>query len=193
MHAPPLTSAPWIAVREVMSPPGTTLPLAAPVSEAVAALLNGGSDRLWLTDPQGRLVGEVTDAALLRAEVRGVPGERPIASLADPVEPADGTADAAEAVVRLGRGGEVRVPVTEGGVLIGELTRADALGLVHGIRRVAGAAAIPLPVAEDRPAESIGSVGPAAPRFLSRRAGATRAATVREREGGPETGRHCAP
>ena len=193
MHAPPLTSAPWIAVREVMSPPGATLPLAAPVSEAVAALLRGASDRLWLTDPRGELAGAVTDAALLRAEVRGVPGERPIASLADPVEPVDGREDAADAVVRLGRGGEVRVPVVENGVLVGELTRADALGLVHGIRRVAGAAAIPLPVADGASTEPIGSVGPAPPRFLSRRTGVTRAATVREREGGSETGRHCAP
>ena len=166
--AVPERGGPWIAVREVMSPPGATLPAGAPLSAAIAEVLRAGTDRVWLTAPDGRLAGELTDAALLRAELRGVPGERPAGSLSDPVAPLDGGADAADAVVRLGRGGEARAPVVEHGVLIGELTRADVLGLVHGVRRVAGAAGVPLPRPTARAAAPAPHAGPAAPRFLSR-------------------------
>ncbi len=165
--APLSNGVPWIAVDEVMSPPGATLSAGATVWTAIEVLLREDVDRVWLTAPDGRLAGEVTNAALLRAEIRGVPGERPVAAVSDPVAPLDASSDAAAAVVRLGRGVEARVPVTRGGALVGELTRNDVLSLVHGVRRVAGVAGVPTPAAET--AEH--AAGPAAPRFLSRRAG----------------------
>ena len=197
---PPVAGGgPWIAVREVMNEPGPSLSASASVWTAVDALLRGGHDRVWLTDPQGKLAGQVTAAALLYAEIRGVPGERPVATLSDPVAPLGINADAATAVVRLGHGRESRIPITRAGVLVGELGRNDVLELVNGVRRIAGAANVPLPEwdaadtpAADRPAidgsafdsrtaadgraaelpaADPPAAGPGAPRFLSRPSG----------------------
>ncbi|MFH5805698.1 CBS domain-containing protein [Alienimonas sp. DA493] len=175
----PLSGDPWISVREVMSPAGPTLSAGASLANAVDAVLRENVDRIWLTAPDGRLAGQATNEALLRAELRGVPGERPLSALSEPVAPLDESSDAAAAVVRLGRDGETRLPVTQNGELIGELTRNDVLALVHGVRRIAAAAGVaptPRPQTADAPAAApvekpAESVGPAAPRFLSRRAG----------------------
>ncbi|QDT13982.1 CBS domain-containing protein [Alienimonas californiensis] len=171
----PLSGAPWISVREVMSPPGPTLSAGTSLSLAVHAVLRENVDRIWLTTPDGRLAGQATNEALLRAELRGVPGERPLSALSEPVAPLDESSDAAAAVVRLGRGGETRLPVTRAGVLIGELTRNDVLALVHGVRRIASAAGVqptPRPQTAAAPAAApVEPVGPPAPRFLTRRAG----------------------
>ncbi|NNJ26072.1 cyclic nucleotide-binding/CBS domain-containing protein [Alienimonas chondri] len=163
------TGDPWISVREVMSPPGPTLSAGASLWNAVDAALREGVDRIWVTDPDGRLAGEVTNATLLRQEVCRAPGERLLASLSTPVTPVDEFSDAGAAVVRLGRGQASRLPVTRDGILVGELTRNDALSLVNGIRRIANAVQVQLtPPPATAPAES---VGPAAPRFLTQRAG----------------------
>ena len=167
--APPAsrTAAPWIAVREVMSPPAASLPADAPLGVAVAEVLRTRTDRLWVTAPAGGVIGVLTDAALVRAEVRGVPAATPAGDLAAPVTPLHAAADAAAAVHRLGERGEPRVPVVDAGRLVGELTRADVLGLVHSVRRVAAISAAN-PDAAPPTAAPAERRGPAAPRFLSR-------------------------
>ena len=177
------TGTPFLAAGEVAGPAGAVADAAGPLGEARDALLRAGADRVWLTGPGGYLVGVLTDAALLRAEAAGVDPRLPAAALAEaadlagdgrPVRAAD---DAADVVGRLGRGGPARLAVTdEGGLLIGEITRTDALHLVRGVRTLAGLAA-PDP-APAKPAP-VRKTGPAAPRFLSRPA--RRRATARAR------------
>ena len=157
---PDSAAGPWIAVREAMSPPAATLPADAPLGVAVAEVLRTRTDRLWITGRGRELVGAISDAALTRAEIRGVPAATPAGDLMATVEPLAGGADAAAALGRLGEHGEPRVPVVENGELVGELTRADVLGLVHSVRRVAAIAGASR--------EEIERKGPSGPRFLSR-------------------------
>ena len=121
----PADAAPWIAVREVMGPPAARVPADAPLGVAVAELLRARTDRLWVTAPGGALAGVLTDVALTRAEIRGVPAATPCGELAVRCTPLHANADAALALARLGEHGEPRVPVVDRGRLAGELTRAD--------------------------------------------------------------------
>ena len=155
-------AAPWIAVREVMSPPAASVPADAPLGVAVAELLRARTDRVWVVAGGGNVIGVLTDVALTRAEIRGVPPATPCGELAAPVTPLHAAADAAAALSRLGEAGEPRVPVVDRGRLVGELTRCDALGLVHSVRRVAAVAGSAAGAPETERRE------PNAPRFLSR-------------------------
>ena len=154
-------AAPWIAVREVMGPPAGRVPADAPLGAAVAELLRTRTDRLWVVAPAGAVVGVLTDVALTRAEIRGVPASTPAGELAAPVTPLHASADAAGALPRLGESGEPRVPVVDRGRLAGEITRADVLGLVHSVRRVAAVAGVPAEIEAPKPTTK-------APRFLSK-------------------------
>ena len=154
--------APWIAVREVMSPVLASVPADAPLGVAVAEVLRTRTDRVWVTSPGGGLAGVLSDVALLRAETRGDLSGATCGELAVRCTPLHAAADAAAALPRLNAAGEPRVPVLDGGRLAGELTRADALGLVHSVRRVAAVRSTAPATAPEPRTE------PAAPRFLSR-------------------------
>jgi len=176
-------------VRDVMSSPAVKVTTATPFTGIVATLLEHDISGVPVVDERDRLVGVVSEADLVDRQVRGY--RRPFVSLvtdyftsrdpdwmrrvggltagelmtrdADTVGPDD---DIALAARRMSRTGHKRLPVVDGGVTVGVVSRHDILrpytrpdpDIIADVRRLL---ADPFRIAEDhgiQPSVSAGVV-----------------------------------
>jgi CBS domain-containing protein len=125
-------------VREVMSCPAVTLRPHAPVPVAAARLVEHGFTGAPVMDAEGRLLGVVTEADLLRGGAGRGAATAPVAVrevMSVPPRVTEPTADLADVVASMLAAGVRMVPVVEGELLVGVLTRRDALRAVARPRR----------------------------------------------------------
>lgn len=140
-------------VRDLMTSPAITLRPQVPVPLAAARLAAHGFTGAPVMDAEGRLLGVVTEADLLRGRIApygGVAADAAPGTVRDvmtvPPRVTEPSADLAGVVESMLAAGVRMLPVVEGELLVGVLTRRDALRAVTVL---------------DRPL-----VGPGAPRRL---------------------------
>ncbi len=127
--------------RDAMSSPVLTVPTAELVDRAAALLCENGFTSLPVVDDDGRLVGIVTEADLIRVQLPAQPQWRASAPVADtrpagrtvgevmttPVESLTPGADVADAA-RMMVDQRIRsLPIVDGHGVVGILTRRDVL------------------------------------------------------------------
>lgn len=133
---------PPIRARDLMSAPVRTVPPDATVHDAGGVLLRYGHNGLPVVD-DGRVVGVLSRRDLERAlqhglgrsHVRGFMGAPPVTAAPD------ATLEALEALVA--EHGVGRLPIVDGGRLVGIVTRSDLLGARHAAGGVVASAADP--------------------------------------------------
>jgi len=118
-----------VKVRDVMSSPAITLSLGASATQVAQSLVRHGISGVPIVDDEGALVGLVTEADLVDCETHGaclnvtsveqvMTSDVAVANLDDDVELA------AKRIVELGYR---RLPVVEGGRVVGVVSRRDIL------------------------------------------------------------------
>ncbi|MBD2899005.1 CBS domain-containing protein [Actinomadura nitritigenes] len=131
-------------VREAMTSPVVTIPRTATVRQAVRVLHEHDITALPVVDGNGRLVGIVSEMDLLRGAFEADPRafSRPVATPAGPpprlveevmtrdVETARPTTDVAELAEAMMRTRHKSVPVLDGAVLAGIVSRRDLIALL---------------------------------------------------------------
>ncbi|MEU6753842.1 CBS domain-containing protein [Spirillospora sp. NPDC046719] len=131
-------------VREAMTSPVVTIPRTATVRQAVRVLHEHDITALPVVDGNGRLVGIVSEMDLLRGAFEADPRafSRPVATPAGPpprlveevmtrdVETARPTTDVAELAATMMRTRHKSVPVLDGAVLAGIVSRRDLIALL---------------------------------------------------------------
>ncbi len=127
-------------VRDVMTSPAVALRPHSPVPLAAARLVAHGFTGAPVVDAEGRLLGVVTEGDLLRAVPWSGTGVAPVAVrevMSVPPRVTDPDADLAGVVASMLAAGLRMLPVVEGELLVGVLTRCDALRVATGSGLVA--------------------------------------------------------
>lgn len=124
-------------VRDLMTSPAITLRPHVPVPLAAARLAEHGFTGAPVVDAEGRLLGVVTEADLLRGRIAPdgeVAAHAASATVREvmtvPPRVTDPSADVAGVVASMLAAGVRMLPVVEGELLVGVLTRRDALRAV---------------------------------------------------------------
>ncbi|MEM1061445.1 MAG: CBS domain-containing protein [Planctomycetota bacterium] len=115
-------------VADIAVPPGPSLAADCVISEAATRLIEADCERAYLVDADGRPVGLVTAAAVLRSRCVGTAGDRPALSIACRCF---GRVDAATPVAEVMPGfredARERLAVLSVGRLVGVVRRLDVL------------------------------------------------------------------
>ena len=124
-------------VRDVMTTPVLSVPLRTPLQAAAALLVAHGFTAAPVVDDDGRLVGIVTEADLVRGQipphgwVGAQPANPPVSEVMTPTplagRPED---DLADVVATMLETRSRTLPIVEDGVLVGILSRRDVLRCV---------------------------------------------------------------
>ncbi len=124
-------AAPVLTARDVMSSPVRTVPEHATVAEAQSQLLVHGHNGMPVVDAQGRVVGVVSRRDIDRALRHDLGASRVSGFMSRAVvsAPPEATIPELEALVLGHNVG--RVPIVEGGRLVGIVTRADLIAARH--------------------------------------------------------------
>ena len=125
-------------VRDVMTSPAVALRPHSPVPLAAARLVAHGFTGAPVMDAEGRLLGVVTEADLLRAGSGTGAATVAVREVMSPLpRVTDPGADLASVVASMLAAGLRMLPVVEGELLVGVLTRRDALRVATGSGLVA--------------------------------------------------------
>ena len=122
-------------VRDVMTSPAVALRPHSTVPFAAARLVAHGFTGAPVMDAEGRLLGVVTEADLLPAVTGSGAGAAPVTVrevMSVPPRVTDPTADVADVVASMLAAGLRMLPVVEGELLVGVLTRRGALRAATG-------------------------------------------------------------
>jgi CBS domain-containing protein len=124
-------------VRDVMTTPAVSVPLRTPLGAAAALLVAHGFTGAPVVDDEGRLVGIVTEADLVRGQIPpdgwagAQPPNPPVVEVMTPTPLAMRPEDDLSDVVATMLDARLRtLPIVDDGVLVGVLSRRDVLRCV---------------------------------------------------------------
>lgn len=119
------------AVRQIMAPRPATVPQDATVDDALRLLLSRRVGEVYVTDARDRPVGVVPDYEFLKARLAGVADGATVEGLMSRCFATVEIDWPVEEIVGLFRDARyARIPVVEGGRLVGEVVRRDVLEFV---------------------------------------------------------------
>ena len=127
-----------ITVRDLMVPVAAVAKSTVSIAAARDRMLRWNASETYVVDRGGKLLGIVPDYEFLKAELGGLnETESVMALLSARVGAVEADADVATVLPRFREGWCSRMPVTENGRLVGQLTRNEVLRLVAHLREVA--------------------------------------------------------